>query len=161
MKETSMSSMRLKHAYSTHHHDKVEKDLYMKMKELESELEILNIQEEYLKDEQRHLKSEYIRSKEEIKRIQSVYLGTGNFVEMIDENYGVVGSSGGIQYLVRVLSTLNREDLKPNARFALHRSSHSVVDILPADTDAAVQMMKMTEKPDVSYTDVGGLDIQK
>ena len=44
-------------------------DLYMKMKELESELEILDIQEDYLKDEQRHLKSEYIRSKEEIKRI--------------------------------------------------------------------------------------------
>ena len=130
--------MRLKHAYSTHHTEKVEKDLYMKMKELESELEILNIQEEYLKDEQRHLKSEYIRSKEEIKRIQSVYLGTGNFVEMIDENYGVVGSSSGSQYLVRVLSTLNREDLKPNARVALHRSSHSDVDILPPDTDAAV-----------------------
>jgi 26S proteasome regulatory subunit T3 len=141
--------------------NKDDKDLYMRMKELESELEILNIQEEYLKDEQRHLKSEYIRSKEEIKRIQSVYLGVGNFVEMIDENYGVVGSTSGSQYLVRVLSTLNREDLKPNARVALHRSSHSVVDILPPDTDAAVQMMKMTEKPDVSYTDVGGLDIQK
>lgn len=28
-----------------------EKDLYMRMKELESELEILEIQEEYLKDE--------------------------------------------------------------------------------------------------------------
>lgn len=49
--------------------------------------------------------------------------------------------------------------MKPNARVALHRSSHSVVDILPADTDAAVSMMKMTEKPDVKYTDIGGLDI--
>jgi 26S proteasome regulatory subunit T3 len=77
------------------HSNKDEKDLYMRMKELESELEILNIQEEYLKDEQRHLKSEYIRSKEEIKRIQSVYLGVGNFVEMIDENLGVVGSTSG------------------------------------------------------------------
>ena len=90
-----------------------------------------------------------------------MYLGTGNFVEMIDESYGVVGSTSGSQYYVRVLSTLNREDLKPNSRVALHRSSHAVVDILPADTDAAVQMMKMTEKPDVSYNDVGGLDIQK
>lgn len=80
---------------------------------------------------------------------------------MIDENYGIVGSTSGSQYYVRVLSTLNREELKPNARVALHRSSHSVVDILPPDTDAAVQMMKMTEKPDVSYSDVGGLDIQK
>ena len=48
---------------------KTEVDLYMKMKEMESELEILSIQEDYLRDEQRHLKSEYIRSKEEIKRI--------------------------------------------------------------------------------------------
>jgi len=39
------------------------------MKGLERELEMLQIQEDYLKDEQRHLKSEYVRSKEEIKRI--------------------------------------------------------------------------------------------
>jgi 26S proteasome regulatory subunit T3 len=39
------------------------------MKELESELEILSIQEDYLRDEQRHLKSEYIRSKEEVSSI--------------------------------------------------------------------------------------------
>jgi len=32
---------------------------------------------------------------------------------------------------------------------------------LPPDTDAAVSMMKMTEKPDVTYSDIGGLDIQK
>ena len=34
-----------------HNSNPLEKDLYMKMKELESELEILSIQEEYLKDE--------------------------------------------------------------------------------------------------------------
>ena len=32
---------------------------------------------------------------------------------------------------------------------------------MPADTDAAVQMMKMSERPDVTYTDIGGMDIQK
>ena len=63
MKDVKMSS-------SIPHKETANKnDLYMKMKELESELEILQIQENYLKDEQRHLKSEYIRSKEEIKRI--------------------------------------------------------------------------------------------
>ena len=51
--------------------------------------------------------------------------------------------------------------MKPNARVAIHRSSQAVVDILPPDTDAAVSMMKMTEKPDVTYADIGGLDIQK
>ena len=38
------SSLKQKHSYSVHHTTKEnEKDLYMKMKELESELEILNI----------------------------------------------------------------------------------------------------------------------
>ena len=130
------------------------------------------MQEEFLKDEQRHLKSEYIRSKEEvslyfannwliqIKQIQAVYLETTNFVEMIDQNYGITGQASSGKY-VRVLSTLNREDLKPNSQVAVHRSSGAVVGILPPDTDSAVQMMKMTEKPDVTYTDVGGLDMQK
>jgi len=40
--------------------------LYTRMRELERELELLTMQEEFLKDEQRHLKSEYIRSKEEV-----------------------------------------------------------------------------------------------
>lgn len=60
-----------------------------------------------------------------------------------------------------MLSTLDREQLKPNARVALHRSSSAVVDILPPDTDAAVSMLKVSEKPDVTYADIGGLDIQK
>ena len=42
---------------------------------------------------------------------------------------------------------------------AVHRQSGAVVAIMPPDTDAAVQMLKMTEKPDVTY--VGGLDMQK
>jgi len=109
------------------------------------------------------LKAEEIRSKEEILRIQSVHMHTGNFVEMVDANYAIIGSTvgSGSQQYVRVLSTLDREQLKPNARVAIHRSSNAVVDILPPDTDAAVSMMKVTEKPDVTYADIGGLDIQK
>lgn len=80
---------------------------------------------------------------------------------MISENYGIVTSTTGSNYYVRILSTLNREELKPNASVALHRHSHAVVDILPTETDSTIQMMRMTEKPDVSYRDIGGLDIQK
>ena len=43
-----------------------DQDLYLKMKELENRLEILDIQEEYIKDELRHLQSELIRSKDEV-----------------------------------------------------------------------------------------------
>lgn len=81
------------------HQIECEEDLYLKMKQLERELELLSMQEDYLRDEQRHLKSEYIRSKEEIKRIQAVYLETNNFVEMVDENYGIIGSANSGKYV--------------------------------------------------------------
>merc|ERR1719223_1646993 len=99
--------------------------------------------------------------REEIKRIQSVPLVIGQFLEMIDEHYGIAGSTAGSNYHVRVLSTLDREQLKPNASVALHRDSHAVVDILPPEADSSIQTMKMTEKPDVRYEDIGGMDVQK
>jgi len=96
---------------------------------------------------------------QELKRIQSVPLIIGQFNEMIDSNYGVVNSTAGSTYYVRVLSTLDREKLKPNTSIALHRHSHSVVDILPPEADSSIQIV--TEKPDVTYHDIGGNDIQK
>lgn len=80
---------------------------------------------------------------------------------MIDENHALVTSSGGSNYFVRVLSTLDREKLKVSTSIAMHRHSHAVVDILPPESDAAIQMMQVTEKPDVSFSDIGGLDVQK
>jgi hypothetical protein len=49
--------------------------------------------------------------------------------------------------------------LKPNTSVALHRHSHSVVDVLPPESDSTVQLM--AEKPKVSYKDIGGMDSQK
>lgn len=68
----------------------------MRMKELEAQLETLNIQEEYIKDEQKNLKRELLRAQEEVKRIQSVPLVIGQFLEMIDPTTGIVGSTTGM-----------------------------------------------------------------
>ncbi|RLN94439.1 hypothetical protein BBJ28_00006445 [Nothophytophthora sp. Chile5] len=136
-------------------------DLYTKFKSLERHLEFLDIQEGYIKDEMKNLKRELIRAKEEVKRIQSVPLVIGQFLEMVDANYGIVGSTAGSNYYVRILSTLDRERLKPNSSVALHRHSHAVVDVLPPESDSSIQMMQMSERPDVSYQDIGGMDIQK
>jgi len=136
-----------------------ESDLYAKFKSLQQRVEFLDIQEEYIKDEMKNLKRELLRAKDEITRIQSVPLVIGQFNEMIDANYGIVSSTAGSNYYVRILSTLDREALKPNASVALHRHSHSVVDILPPESDSTIQLMQ--EKPDVSYSQIGGNDIQK
>ena len=70
-----------------------QEDLYRQMKELEKEIELLDIQEEYIKNEQKFLKREFIRAKEEVKKIQSVPLVIGQFSEMINENYGICTSA--------------------------------------------------------------------
>lgn len=136
-------------------------DLFSIMKDLERQLEFLDIQEEYIKDEMKNLKREHVRAKEEIKRIKSVPLVIGQFMEMVDTNYGIVSSTAGSTYYVRVLSTLDREELKPNTSVALHKYSHSVVDTLPPEADSSIQMMSNMERPDITYDDIGGMDVQK
>lgn len=123
-----------------------------------------------------------MRAQEEIKRIQSVPLVIGQFMEAIDQKYtpssfqegggarwiltcslstGIVQSSTGSNFVVRILSTLDRELLKPSSSVALHRHSNSLVDILPPEADSSIAMLGAHEKPDVTYADVGGLDMQK
>lgn len=134
-------------------------DAYGKWKRSGQEVEFLDVQEQYVKDEIKHLKRELVRAKEEVKRIQSVPLVIGQFSEMIDTNFGIASSTAGSIYLVRILSTIDREKLKANASVALHRHSHSVVDVLPPESDSTIQLM--TEKPSVTYQMIGGLDQQK
>lgn len=126
-------------------------DLYSRLKSLQRQLEFIEIQEEYVKDEHKNLKRELLRAQEEVKRIQSVPLVIGQFMEMIDTNNGIVGSTTGSNYYVRILSTINREQLKPSASVALHRHSNALVDVLPPEADSSISLLSQSEKPDVSY----------
>ena len=84
----------------------------------------------------------------------------GQFLEIIDHNHGRLATTGS-NYYVRILSTINRELLKAGASVALHRHSNAVVDVLPPEADSSIALMGAHERPDVSYSDIGGCDIQK
>ncbi|OEH78991.1 26s proteasome regulatory subunit 6b [Cyclospora cayetanensis] len=135
--------------------------LFSRLKALQRQLEFLNVQEDFICDEQKNLKREYYRARDELRRIQSVPLVIGQFLELLSAKEAIVSSTAGSSYVVRVLSTINKELLKTGSSVALHRHSHSVVDVLPPEADSTIQTLKMQEKPDVTYADVGGLDIQK
>lgn len=128
-----------------------EEDLYGRLKSLQRQIEFIDIQEEYVKDELKNLKRELLRAQEEVKRIQSVPLVIGQFMEMVDQNNGIVGSTTGSNYYVRILSTINRELLKPSASVALHRHSNALVDVLPPEADSSISLLSQSEKPDVTY----------
>ncbi|KAL8208771.1 hypothetical protein R6Q57_008183 [Mikania cordata] len=123
-----------------------EDDLYTRLKSLQRQIKFM-----YVKEELKNLNRELLRSQEEVKRIQSVPLVIGQFMEMIDQNNGIVGSTTGSNYFVRILSTINRELLKPSASVALHRHSNALVDVLPPEADSSISLLSQSEKPDVTY----------
>ena len=153
-------------------------DEYGRLKQVMHQLEFVCLQQDYIKDEQRHLKRELVRGREELKRLRTVPLVVGHFNEMVGDDYAVVATTSGhtcksspwpflfdfravVVAYVRVMSTIDRELLKPGVTIALHRQSQAVVDVLPADADTSVLNTEMAEKPDVKYSDIGGMDIQK
>ncbi|KAL6582849.1 hypothetical protein OROMI_004927 [Orobanche minor] len=72
-------------------------------------------------------------------------------MEMIDQNNAIVESTTGSNYYVRILSTINRELLKPSTSVALHRHSNALVDVLPPEADSSISLLSQSEKPDVTY----------
>lgn len=60
--------------------------------------------------------------------------------------------AAGSNYYVRILSTLNRELLKPSSSVALHRHSNALVDILPPEADSSISLLSDAEKPNVKYS---------
>jgi len=71
------------------------------VQKLQKQLEFLQVQEDYIKDEQKNLKKEYLHAQEEVKRIQSVPLVIGQFLEAVDQNNGIVGSTTGMSITER------------------------------------------------------------
>ena len=90
-----------------------EDEKYIKFKKLQKELELLEIQENYIKEETNNLKVQYARAKEAIKTVLGTPLMIGQFTEMIDENYALVTSNSGNQYCVRVLIFFHQKPIQP------------------------------------------------
>ncbi|CAE7130458.1 unnamed protein product [Rhizoctonia solani] len=123
-----------------------EEDLYIKYKKLTRHLENLAIQEEYVKDEHANLKREHIRAQEEVKRIQSVPLVIGQFLEPIDQHTGIHTRPGAFETVVERCASSSFECF----------GGHS-----PTRSRLLIAMLGHDEKPDVSYQDIGGMDAQK
>lgn len=135
--------------------------IYEKFKSKEYELELLQREENQCLKDINLLKIELMHAKEEIKRVKSVPLIMGQFLEAIDEKTAIVCSTTCTNSVVKILSTVDRELLKPNTTVALHRHSSAIVDVLPPDADSSIPIMFDNDRPDTTYDDIGGLETQK
>ena len=87
--------------------------LYEENQQIEKNVCNLDLKTMICKKETKQLMTEEVAAKREVKRIQSVPLVVGQFLEMIDQVRGIVGSTTGPNYYVRILSTLDREVYVP------------------------------------------------
>jgi len=140
-------------------------DFYQRMKELQKELEFLDLQEEYIKEEQKSLKRELSRA-QEVPSILS-QLSARKSRESDRSLWSLVSSSSRstttqpllalqpgqttssefcrpLVCLCSSLSLVDRELLKPSATVALHRQSHALVDVLPPEADSTIPLLAVS-----------------
>lgn len=139
----------------------VQPSAYELFKSNSQKYKLLLLREEYVRKELRTLEIELQRVKEEIKRVKSIPLIMGQFLEAVDADTAIVASTAGMHSVVKILSTVDRELLRPNTTVALHRHSSAIVDVLPPEADSIIPVLGEEERPDITYADIGGLEVQK
>ena len=120
--------------------------LEMRIQELEAEVSYLRKELDYYK--------------QEIDKLLSPPLIEGIVLEVLDDGRAMVKSSTGPNLIVNVSSRVDLTKLRPGAHVALNQRGSTIVEILPTREDPYVRAMEVIERPNVRYSDVGGLDEQ-
>ncbi|MEM4717488.1 MAG: proteasome-activating nucleotidase [Desulfurococcaceae archaeon] len=114
----------------------------------------------HLEEERKRLslKIQYYRS--EIEKLISPPLIEAIVEYILPGDKVVVKSTNGPNLIVQVSSEVDKSKIRPGSRVALNQRGSVIVDVLPDYPDPYIQLMEVVEKPNVRYSDIGGLDEQ-
>ncbi|MCG1005814.1 proteasome-activating nucleotidase Pan2 [Halorubrum lacusprofundi] len=109
-------------------------------------------------DRRGELKSDVdgLKRENEVLKTTSLYIAS---VEEITDDGVVIKQHGNNQEVLTQASTTLESDLRPGDRVAIN-DSFAVQQVLDDETDSRAQAMEVTESPDVTYDDIGGIDDQ-
>ncbi len=114
----------------------------------------------YLENEVSQQKKKVSRLEEEVRLLRTPPHIIGHVQDRLDEEKVIVRSSNGTVFLVSANQRIDTDLLKPGARVALNQDSLSIIEVLSDAWDPLVTSAEMFEKPDITYSDLGGLDEQ-
>ena len=114
----------------------------------------------YVETELIRLQKEIKRLKQELDRLKSPPLIIGNVRDVLADGRVVVKSSTGPDFIVNAADYITKENLIVGARVALNKQTLAVMGVLPPSYDPIVTGAEIIEKPEVTYTEIGGLDPQ-
>ncbi|KCZ72060.1 26S proteasome subunit P45 family [Candidatus Methanoperedens nitroreducens] len=98
--------------------------------------------------------------KSELERLKTPPMIVGNVVDVLENGKVIIRSSTGPQFVVGASQLINSSEIVPGMRVSLNYQTLAVTGILPSSRDPFVNGMEVIESPDVSYSDIGGLDEQ-
>jgi proteasome regulatory subunit len=113
----------------------------------------------YLENELSQLKQRITRLDEEIRSLRTPPYIIGNVQDVVGEKV-VVRSSNGTIFLVSKNSRIDSSKILPGARVSMNQDTLAVIDILDEAFDPLVSGAEIIDKPNIKYSDLGGLDEQ-
>ncbi len=105
------------------------------------------------------LKKYVKRLEDELIRLRTPPLLVGTLIEVIDDR-AIVRSNNGAEFLVSIASNVDKNKLIPGIKVALNQHSLAIVDVLDKEKDPDILAMEVIERPNVKYSDIGGLKEQ-
>ncbi|KYH27343.1 proteasome-activating nucleotidase 1 [Halalkalicoccus paucihalophilus] len=136
-----------------------------KIESLRDRLDILEDQNEEMRDklldanaENNKYQQKLERLTHENKKLKQSPLFVATVQELTDEGV-IIKQHGNNQEALTEVTEEMRTELEPDSRVAVNNSL-SIVKQLEGETDVRARVMQVEESPDVSYTDIGGLDEQ-
>ena len=128
-------------------------DLTQKLRDLEGEQLKSSVSNRQLEGKIKELKGE-------INSFKKTPLVLATVTEVFDDTKIGIQGAVGHEFLVTCPGSIDRDLLEPGARVAINQNNLTVVNVFPSKKDKNVSAMEIDEKPDVTYSDIGGLDKQ-
>ncbi|MDL5361535.1 proteasome-activating nucleotidase [Halalkalicoccus sp. NIPERK01] len=136
-----------------------------KIEALRDRLDILEDQNEEMRDklldanaENNKYQQKLERLTHENKKLKQSPLFVATVQELTDEGV-IIKQHGNNQEALTEVTEEMRAELEPDSRVAVNNSL-SIVKRLEGETDVRARVMQVEQSPEVSYTDIGGLDEQ-
>lgn len=98
--------------------------------------------------------------KNELEKVTSPPLIEGTLIEVLPDDLALVKSSTGPVLIVQIDPRVDRSKLVPGVSVALTQRNSAIVRVLPGREDPLVRALEVIEKPNVRYSDIGGLSEQ-
>ena len=128
------------------------KDILSVNRELQKQLDHVTERRETLQE-----KVDTLQRENETLKTASLYLATVE--DRTEDGEVIVKQHGNNQEVLTEISQELDETLEMGDRVAIN-DSFAIQDVLDDETDARAQAMEITESPDVTYEDIGGLEAE-